>query len=156
MITHLFLDVDGVLAVDEDRLIHRFRTFSPKPAAELLRILQAVPQLSLIISSSWRKTEIGRKKLARAFDTWGLPVGRIQGLTCKRLDGVRGLEIAEYLDSHKLSWAEILVLDDETCDMPNISTNSIFKVTFKHGLTTQVADAIIARCKASPTNPIEL
>lgn len=152
MITHLFLDIDGVLAVASDRLVHRFRTFSPSPAAEFLRLLTAVPSLKLVISSSWRKTDFGRKKLDRAFDTWGLPHDRIAGMTGKRLDGARGLEIASYLKEHSLDWENIVVLDDETCDMPAVPQSSIVKVTFDDGLTTAAADTIIARCQASLIN----
>lgn len=144
----LFLDCDGVLAVDQDRRQHMFRKFSEGPARRLKRLLEAVPNLDIVISSTWRKTDLDWAKLQRSFAEYALPWERIKGVTGKRNDGQRGLEIKEYAEAHNIPPHLRIILDDEVTDMGKVS-GVIFKVDWNDGLTEEMALGIEAYIKGT-------
>ncbi len=73
-----FFDVDGVLATGLDRDVHGFHSFSPKPVANLQRVIAAIPNLKIVFSSSWRYDVF---RLAFTWFEAGLPKEVILGCT---------------------------------------------------------------------------
>lgn len=139
----LFLDIDGVL--NNFATIHKHmiceEKIDPKCVAQLNRIIEAVPDLKIVVSSSWRVffslDEITAALRAKGF------VGSLLDRT-KRLDVVgRGDEIKEWLNRHS-DVKKFAILDDETFDMGEM-LGFVVKTSMKTGLLAEHADELIGR-----------
>jgi HAD domain in Swiss Army Knife RNA repair proteins len=140
---YLFLDIDGVIITGQDRKIHRMRKFSPGPAAQLRRVLAEAPQTRVVLSTTKRKLACERQRLQVEFQEHGIPWERVVGRTGNDPHAVRGNEINGYAQAHQIPVEDMLVLDDETCDMLGVPPKVIFKTTFKFGLTAEIADDLV-------------
>lgn len=104
----IFLDIDGVLATPETLDRAGMWTFTPRCVEQLQRILNEVPDVELVISSSWRKETIAATKEHLLAE--GLPasiVERITGITVRGYNYIqkgvamsipRGVEIRQWID----------------------------------------------------------
>lgn len=138
----LFLDVDGVLNNFHQRNFGE--VFSSPSCAALNTIIQAVPDLKIVISSAWR--------------IWGLKY--MQNLLTKngieradeividltgREQGIRGYQIQCWLDRNP-GVTSFVILDDES-DMGELM-NKLVKTNSFVGLTTTEAEKAIELLKA--------
>ena len=120
----IFLDVDGVLNYDgtTDR-IDGFIGFDPELINNFNKIIEAVPEAKIVISSSWRKPFAfmtaysdfnGLKKL---FADRGLK-GEIIGHTpIYWHDKPRGDEIRDWIENYTGTLDRFVILDDDTSGM---------------------------------------
>lgn len=141
--SHLFLDIDGVMIPFGDRAI------APECAANLRQIMTAVPDLCIVISSSWRAPPIGR--LMEIWRQAGLPWPWIVGSTPDLAgrpgsdpETLRGLEIRHWLKEHAAANAGLAILDDQAAEIePCFPSSVIFQTDPTRGLTHLTAHAIV-------------
>lgn len=146
----LFLDIDGVLNSHQSAdYFHRVRgewnpyeEFCPISVGNLCTILEEVPDLKIIMSSTWRIGIPNLEKLKEIFDA--LPTSIESSLIKSRLidktpvhrDSPRGLEIQEWVDVNKDKLTKdfrMVILDDDS-DMAHlkphlIQTNGVLGLT---------------------------
>ena len=153
----LFLDIDGVLNMFGES----FRSFKrdSNPLEDILirrleYILENVPNLNVVISSSWRQDELISSLLKYEFKY----INRIIGRTPRAYqDGFnentktyivkrsnRGEQIAAYLDEIKeeTNIIKYLVIDDEIYDIversePCIPIEHVFEIDMNEGLSNK-------------------
>ncbi len=144
----LFLDIDGVLnsrkfimAVRNGQISDRGAQIDPERVYKLKRVLDAVPDLKIVISSSWR---IGRtleelKQLLPAF------MDEIIGKTPSSPDDPeeegRGYEILDWLKYHP-EVTSYVVLDDEQFDMGPVM-DCLVKTPTMGGIRDEDVETII-------------
>lgn len=141
--SHLFLDIDGVMIPFGDRAI------APECAANLRQIMTAVPDLCIVISSTWRLPPVDR--LARIWHQSGMPWSWIVGSTPDLAgqpgcvpEKLRGLEICRWLEFHAPGQADYAILDDQTDEIEHCFPSSvIFETDPTRGLTHGISHAII-------------
>ncbi|WP_305824773.1 HAD domain-containing protein [Massilia brevitalea] len=146
----LFLDFDGVL--------HPYplgRAGKPLSALPLLwRILDAVPELSVVISSTWREeyafAELAEWLTAGGGERFG---ARLIGTTPimdspdDYVPGIRQREIEAWLAAHHATDHPYVIVDDMAAYF-DLSCENLYLVDAATGLTPADADSIIARCRA--------
>jgi hypothetical protein len=161
----LFLDIDGVLVSIKGNKEHNGAGFPLRPGAHemytrrqirericwgseavnaLKAIIELVPDLKIVISSTWRKGSSLREweKMFAAFDIPFIVVGRtvemwgeIPGSDPIRR-AVRGDEIQEWLDRHPET-TSFLILDDDLDMLPYQLEKHFIKTTWQNGLLKQ-------------------
>lgn len=149
MHSHLFLDIDGVMIPFGDRAI------APGCAANLRRIMAAVPELCIVISSTWRMPPVERLK--RIWRQSGLPRSWLMARTPDLAgqpgsdpEKLRGLEIRRWLEIHAPGAARYAILDDQTEEIePCFPPSLIFQTDPTWGLTRSVAHKIIRLLQAA-------
>lgn len=158
----LFLDFDGVLN-NQDFFVRRHAVLMAMPVAERLRlsdqdlapenlaelafIAASVPEMKVVVSSTWR---LGRSlgDLGRMLIQGGLHPSRVIGVTPRISEARRGVEIQKWLDGgivakeDLVSPVSIAILDDDS-DMEHLMPRLV-KTDSKHGLTRERAIKTIA------------
>lgn len=154
---YLFLDIDGVLnnmrwcVSNARREMRRLdlgkktprnkRTYEldPQNVKNLKALLQACPDLRVVVSSTWR---LGMTvyQLRTMFAVYGIPRAKIIDKTGRDESRLRYKEITTWLDSQaKIDecQAHYIALDDDTHDMHQLGKN-FFHVPNKAGLTRKI------------------
>lgn len=126
----LFLDFDGVLnnaeyfgrrakrwkrleAEGRDLVIEREREeLAPENLAELAYLMASVPELEIVVSSTWR---LGRSlgDLGRMLISGGVSPRRLRGVTPRFPGAKRGTEIQDWLEKNGHDASRIVILDDD-------------------------------------------
>lgn len=152
----LFLDIDGVLNTGTH--VARFAQreseleFDPAACEHLYRILTDT-ECAIVISSAWRGVAMNRiGENLRAWDwvkgsaVWGAVIGKTPDFGSEP----RGLEISAWLHAnHYLPWdggAFVIVDDDD--DMVHLLPH-LHQTDPEHGITAEIADAIIAKLRGA-------
>ena len=139
----LFLDIDGVMIPFGEQSI------TPDCAENLRMIMDAVPDLGLVISSTWRFPPLER--LLNIWRRAGLPPAWIFGCT-PDLAGrpgqspatLRGSEIRHWLGENSTGKAVFVIVDDQTDDIsPCFPRSVIFETNPVTGLTRSDAVGIV-------------
>lgn len=146
---YLFLDIDGVL----NNKSTNFKTDHwplDRYCAFLVGKIQLETDCQVILSSSWRHHPEGISTVEKHV----VPILDKTGSCCT---GIRGAEIYRWI-SDNVPWDErkemrYAILDDEG-DMLLWQKDNFFKTSFEHGLTDEVAAAVIAHLNAEgPCEP---
>jgi len=141
----IFLDIDGVLNPVQTK--HPY-VFAPDCVQQLRRILNASPQIHVVMSTSWR-TGFPFFALGWLWRQNELPLQRVIARTPDIQLERRGEEIRKWLDDapklapqHKIR--RYVVLDDELEPiLAVIPGKAVFICDPCHGLTSDVADRVI-------------
>jgi hypothetical protein len=143
----IFLDIDGVMVtrdcfVNPEPKNSHHRMFDGRCVRALQRIIEAVPDVRIVVSSTWR---LGS---AEMFDRLRDHIA-LHGITapvCGRTPDFRGqergTEISHWLQHHKRI-ERFAILDDEN-DMGDELLPRLVQTDFENGLTDQHADTVIA------------
>lgn len=141
----IFLDIDGVLN-DHEQQDNGYCTIKPECAVRFNRILRAVPDSRIVISSAWRYLILNGGMALYGFESLLLTHGvdcfnKVAGHTRADANGgepfERVAEILEYVDENDVEL--FVVLDDMDLKIENlIRTNG------NVGLTDADADRAIA------------
>jgi HAD domain in Swiss Army Knife RNA repair proteins len=160
----LFLDFDGVLnSAQFAHLQHRawmkdksnsrpYRDeFCPISCSNLLWIIERVPDLKIVISSSWR---LGRSlhELKTILEDQGIPqdlvIDKTPHLVQANESVPRGFEIQKWLDDHKELDVEKFCIIDDDSDMEHLSIFHV-KTDFRTGLdwfaTTKAINMLLGK-----------
>ena len=135
----LFLDIDGVVncKTTRRRRVRGLMPIEPRLARIVQGIARSVPELKIVLSSSWREVEDGRavveEKVAPCFDV--TPV-------FDEADDVRGYEIQGWLELHPGVTRYAIV--DDNCDMLDHQRPHFFRTCSNTGITRELADKIVA------------
>lgn len=149
----LFLDIDGVMIPFGDQAI------TPDCAANLRKIMTAVPELCIVMSSTWRAPPIER--LERIWRQASLPWSWIRDCTPDLAgapgsvpEKLRGLEIRCWLEDNTHEGAGYAILDDQTDEIePCFPPSVIFRTDPMHGLTHSTARTIIRLLRRLQSKP---
>jgi HAD domain in Swiss Army Knife RNA repair proteins len=125
----LFLDIDGVLNNFTSRNFGE--QFSPSSCACLKQIMDAVPELKIVVSSAWRMH--GLAYMQRILHKNGIDATRVIDCT-GREDGFRGHQIQCWLDRNP-GVTNMVILDDDS-DMGALLNKLVKTRSFK-GLTDE-------------------
>lgn len=133
----LFLDVDGVLNNFHQRNFGE--AFSPPSCQALNYILACVPDLKIVISSSWRMW--GLDYMQKLLDKNGIKdaASKVIDLTGQE-QGIRGYQIQCWLDRNP-NVIQFAILDDESDMGPLLSR--LVKTNGYVGLTSSDADKVV-------------
>lgn len=154
----VFLDIDGVLNSTQSFMYyHRmgrwgFREFCPIALSNLRYIIERVPGVKLVISSTWRKAFRG-KAMECIFDQNSLSPDLIYGYTPAHLsDGYRGGEINEWFRDYEEEGKEkveaYVVIDDSTDIKPH--TRHFVHTDHRVGLTLPDAMKAVKMLSCDP------
>lgn len=157
----LFLDIDGVLNSEASfRFWHRMR-FKPEEVApwgwhlpedrreelcpicitNIHRIFEEVPDLKIVVSSTWRLH--GLEELKKIFHHWPEIADRMIDITPDFGIGPRGNEIKHWLHTNQNKYGEIqYVIVDDDGDMPGLHKRFV-QTKWRDGLTATKAWEII-------------
>ncbi len=164
----LFLDFDGVLNTEncQVQLRKEGRTgrdcdgplFDPNAVRNLKRILDAVPDVRIVIESSWKVEGLGQ--LRRMWERRGLP-GRIHDVTpdvmseelltldlsdpdvMTRLEDLgKGREISQWMEQHAEGECQYVILDDVPEFAGELATHHVL-VRPDVGITAADAEKVI-------------
>ena len=131
----LFLDFDGVLNNYKERNFGE--KFSSAACGNLNLLLSRVPDLQIVVSSSWRIW--GLDYLRKVLYKNGIDPERAIDVTGKE-DGIRGIQIQAWLDRNP-GVTNMVIIDDES-DMGALS-NKLAKTSMYVGLTSKEVDQAI-------------
>lgn len=132
---YLFLDVDGVLNCsasfkkDKDNGVMFSDTWGDLNRRNLLCLkyfTSHTPNISIVLSSSWRGHELHERKLRMVFREMGIP--EWIDITPK-LHDYRGKEIQWWMDEHSVKKKDIVIFDDD-CDMLHLN-DRLVKTSFR-------------------------
>jgi HAD domain in Swiss Army Knife RNA repair proteins len=160
----LFLDIDGVLNSSQfnKALIRNvgrkgllIKEFCPLASSNLLEILSEVPDVKIVVSSSWRLHESLEGLRAILWANAGVPEERVIGATpCLQWDDPekhgRGQEIQAWLDKHP-EVTKFVILDDSS-DMAHLKPHLV-QTNWMHGLMLEEAEEVIRRLE--PESPCD-
>ena len=165
----VFLDIDGVLN-DHTIMPNGFTTIQPDKVAHLNRILAAVPDLQIVVSSAWRYHVINGDMTVRGMEmllrTHGIDcAGRVHGITDPDPETFhpddhkppydaekwherglkwRAVQIQDYCRRARYKHELCCTLDDLPLDLDQ--DRQPFVQTDKNiGLTAELADEVIRR-----------
>lgn len=141
----LFLDIDGVLNCETTTQRHNgIIGIDPRMALLVRKILTDVPDLKVVLSSSWRLAEHNgsleevEKKVCKLFDhtpRFTTPPGMTDSLYASR-----GREIQAWLDDH-FEVDRYAIVDDHNWMLPE-QQKHFFKTSWSRGLTPEIAQKI--------------
>jgi hypothetical protein len=157
----LFLDIDGVLNSSnwfkmayemrkssrkryEKQLVADYENarwdldIGPEFVNHLKRIMTKVPELNIVVSSTWRLHYSLDDLKKRLSELLGISPDRIVGKT-PRLFEHRGQEIQKWLDDRVVE--KFAILDDDS-DMDHLMDH-LFQTRNEDGLTREIADQVI-------------
>jgi hypothetical protein len=149
----LFLDIGGILVtvgsmIHNNRLNlsgltdkHSDKAFDPIAVSNLHYILEEVPGVEVVVSSSWRK-DYTLEALQKIFDEHHIPGSFIVGTTPVLDKQPRGNEIALYL-KHNPEITNFVIIDDDSDLEPYM--DRLVKVNGKNGLTFSDAEKVIRK-----------
>ena len=147
----LFLDFDGVLNsvgsfIYNNRMnllgltqVPTHESFCPVASSNLQYILEELPDVQVVVSSTWRKHKT-INALKKIFETNNILPDRMIGVTPVDPDRYRGNEIKEYLDKHP-EVTSFVILDDDTDMIPYM--DNLVKTDSRDGLTFSKAERVI-------------
>lgn len=169
----LFLDFDGVLNSQQSTKMHWRKNgkktifvnedcFCPISCSNLLHIVEQVPELRIVVSSSWRLMHDLSELKSILKNTCGIEEHLILGTTprLRRPDGrssQRGEEIQAWLDTNTKvpegspllplwSVQDFVIVDDDS-DMAHLRDTNFLQTDYMLGLTLHDANRIIKRFK---------
>jgi hypothetical protein len=140
MMPIIFLDLDGVLNIISESYITSFfrpdgtiRYFEPHLIERLHYIIERVPDLKIVISSSWRSDMKDLKEQLEkdGFKYWRRVIGKTPELNGYK----RGDEILKWLEEHPEVKHYRVLEDEENSISPMISYRNITLVDPETGLT---------------------
>jgi len=140
----LFLDIDGVLKTYSDHST----VFTESCVRELKRIAQEVPDMRIVISSTWRE-KFGLFRVGWVWRHHGLPEEWVIDRTPVKLFDSRGIEILSWLNEAGPLYgvvpdAKFAVLEDEAeWIFPDIPEENAFICDPAKGLTQRLASRVI-------------
>ena len=133
----LFLDVDGVL--NNFHMRNFGEAFSPPSCDALNSILDRVPDLKIVISSSWRMW--GTDYMQKLLEKNGIKDAKSKVIDITGQEqGIRGYQIQCWLDRNP-SVAKFAILDDESDMGPLL--DRLVKTNGYVGLTSTDADRVV-------------
>ena len=137
----IFCDIDGVLWVYRKGELDPGDALDLGAVSQLNRILEACPDVRIVISSSWRIVH-QLEWIRDHFERYGLPYrDRIIDKTpWNGQDQTRGQEIQQWLTAHP-DVTDFVILDDER-DMDHLMPH-LFHTLMSQGLMAGIADEII-------------
>ena len=147
---HIFLDIDGVLNCSKNRTDDKTTHLPEEELLNNLKIISdSIPNLVIILSSTWRLTQKKRDQVDEALNKVGLT---ISGYTSdKSLDcsGDRPDEIFEYVREHGLAGGPWVAIDDMAMIQMNSSLKSInfCQTDDMDGLTCKKANEVITKIR---------
>lgn len=139
----IFLDIDGVLT------IHPKYNFDD-PILKRLKYLIEQTDSKIVLSSSWRMSNltktldqiVGSKRGKHIKNEYmRFFVDNIIDQTPRIAHSIRGTEIQAYIDNHKDSIQNYVIIDDER-DMLESQLDNFVQTDYKNGLT----DDIVSKC----------
>ena len=149
----LCLDIDGVMNPEYFYVREQWRgehpdvwAMEPTCCAILASVFDRLPDLRVIISSSWR---VGRtvKELRGIFQSNELDGSRIIARTGPEIDtfrGGRGQEIGDWFAENGQPGDRVVIVDDE-CDHMGRFYHHCIRINPRNGLTCDDADEIVRR-----------
>ncbi len=138
----LFLDIDGVVNCKMTRRRHRGLVgIDPRLAKIVRTIAAAVPDLKVVLSSSWREVEDGRETVEKHV----LPCFDVTPVF-DEADDVRGYEIQAWLELNP-GVMRYAILDDNSDMLPH-QLPHFFRTRTEVGITQELADRVIAHLTA--------
>lgn len=143
----IFLDIDGVVNCATTKERHRGCIgIDPYLAFIFWKITLEVPEVKIVLSSSWRCNnvnieEIKRQVLCDIYDVTPPPWYEKEN----NHHSTRGEEIKKWLDAHP-EVERYAIVDDDTRILPEQIPN-FFKTTWEKGLDQETADRITAHIK---------
>lgn len=127
----LFLDIDGVVNCKTTKQRHRgFIGIDPYMAFLVGRIVESTGA-EVVLSSSWRHFDDGRKEVEKQ-------VVKCLDIT-PTIDGIRGDEVAAWLRDHP-EVKKYAILDDNSDFRPD---QPLFQTEWETGLTEEIANIVI-------------
>ena len=138
----VFVDFDGVLNSFASHRLASGETFSAAACGNLNVILEAVPELKIVVSSAWRIW--GLEKMREILEKNGIDKSRVIDITGDE-KGSRGYQIQCWLDRNP-GVTNIVILDDDS-DMDHLM-NKLVKTNSFIGLTETGAKQAIKVLKA--------
>jgi hypothetical protein len=156
----LFLDVDGVLnkgATYADPEALKIDGWPHVLDVDLLRRLKSVltqSGASIVLSSTWRDNDLGKRLLARGFAAVGIPCDVVVGAT--PLQGLPRIdEIKAWLASRAPECERWVAVDDMNllADAPELGAH-VVRTSIDAGLTAEAAEECVAKLAAPPRPPV--
>lgn len=132
----IFLDVDGVLNSVQDRFSW---TIESDKHLILLACIVRRTNAKIVVSSSWRNCSL-LDTLKKRLNDFSMSVFDVTGYN---KNGIRGLEIKEWLDNHN-DIESFVILDDEVFDIKEHFPNNFVQTSMKVGLQKEGAEKCIA------------
>ena len=133
----LFLDIDGVVNCMTTKTRHHGLIGIDAPLAKTVRdIANAVPDLKIVLSSSWREFAYGRAHV----DAKVLPCFDVTPVF-NEADDVRGYEIQAWLELNP-GVKRYAIVDDD-CEMLPHQLPNFFRTKSAVGITQELADKIV-------------
>lgn len=131
----LFLDIDGVVNKRENFNPALKNNLYPIDAycAFLVGRIQLSTGCGVVLSSSWRYHPEGVKNVSER-------IVKLLDVTPMLEQGIRGDEVNAWLKAHP-ECTDYAILDD---DIDFHHDQHLFKTTFEHGLTDEIANKVIA------------
>lgn len=148
----IFCDWDGVLNsvgsfIYNNRMnllglstIPTHESFDPVACSNFQFILEELPEVMVVVSSTWRKHKT-LSALKEIFNINHILPERMIGTTPVAQSGYRGDEIKQYLDQHP-EVTEFCVIDDDSDMEPYL--DRLVKTDSRNGLTFTDAEKVIA------------
>jgi hypothetical protein len=125
----IFLDFDGVLNNFTSHRLCTGDTFSAVACENLNKILEAVPEAKIVVSSAWRMW--GLKRIKEILAKNGIDETKVIDITGDE-KGFRGYQIQCWMDRNP-GVTNLVILDDDSdmCELMNklVKTNSFIGLT---------------------------
>ena len=136
----LMLDIDGVLNSEKtlQRTTAGYIGIDPHLAFLIGKITLAIPDLKIVLSSTWRLWHESKKEVEKR-------VCPLFDVTPHLRNGSRGEEIQAWLDAHP-EVEKYAILDDDT-DMLESQLPNFFQTFFHEGLTEEIMEKVIEHLK---------
>jgi len=132
----IFLDVDGVLNSEQDRFSW---TIESDKHLILLACIVRRTDAKIVVSSSWRNCSL-LDTLKKRLNDFSMSVFDVTGYN---KNGIRGLEIKEWLDNHN-DIESFVILDDEVFDIKEHFPNNFVQTSMEVGLQKEDVEKCIA------------
>lgn len=139
----IFLDIDGVLNSEQFfKALYRdknyaFKEFCPIACSNLIEILVEIPDVKIVVSSTWRIGRTIQELEDILFNNAGVPRGTVIGKTSE-VRNRRGAQIEDWIKEETNPVAERFVILDDDSDMKPYM-DRLVRTNGRHGL--QLEDA---------------
>lgn len=151
----LFLDIDGVLLPFPDASVDSGRIFPERNLAALKTIIASVPDLKIVLSSTWRVNETLKYEILDDLRKSGIDLEEFYDTTDPKYHADRQHEIYKYVKANETKILAWIALDDEELlDGPEnknhraMFVNHVIKCQSNVGLTSQQASEAIGLLQA--------